>query len=139
MEESLTAIAYKAGFKNLHDLAARFSHLMGSVMSDNFEILYFRHVDSDVEDLREIDIFAVVDPYEYDSCALYRLYESSLMESLGGKGNLNPGVGGLNIDKRAPLHTGPIAVDVLESYANQLEEVPPAYDYWNERKKDNQS
>ena len=55
------------------------------------------------------------------------------------QGNLNPGVGGLNIDKRAPLHTGPIAVDVLESYANQLEEVPPAYDYWNERKKDNQS
>src|SRR3989344_1344095 len=126
MSESLTAIAYKAGFKNLHDLASHSSCLMGSVVSDKFEMIYFLPRSD-----QTVDIFGVREQSDIGTCALYRFGRRELDGSIGG--NNPPGRGGIFINKRSPLHTGQTAVDVLESYARQLDEVPDSYKWWIER------
>ena len=126
MSESLTAIAYKAGFKNLHDLASHSSCLMGSVVSDEFEMIYFL-----LRPDQTVDIFGVREPSDIETCALYRFERRELDGSIGG--NNPPGRGGIFINKRSPLHIGQTAVDVLESYARQLDEVPDSYKWWTEK------
>lgn len=129
MTESLTAIAYKAGFKNLHDLASQVGAcLMGSVMSDEFEIIYFL-----VRDESDVELFGVREQSDPRTCALFRIKREYLEKYIGGNGICLPGRGGTNLDKQTPLHTGQTAVDVLKSYARQLEELPDSYVWWVER------
>ena len=107
MEESLTAIAYKAGFKNLHDTASLWAGLLGSVVSDEFEMIYFLSRED-----QKVDIFGVVEQSNPQNCALYRFERSELERS--SRDNLAIRV--INIDRSEPLHTGQTAVAVLESY-----------------------
>ncbi len=131
MEESLTAIAYKAGFTNLHDLASQVGvALMGSVMSDGFEMVYFRVIKGEEE---MVELFGVREQNDPESCALFRVRREYLNEYIGGNGTCLPGQGGVNLDRMTPLHKGQVAANVLESYARQLGEVPPAYKWWVSR------
>ncbi|MBW2991463.1 hypothetical protein KY348_07225 [Candidatus Woesearchaeota archaeon] len=121
LPKSLTDIAYEAGFRNLHNISARFSGFLGSVISDEFEILYYRPLVCQEPPLSapdkstpidEIEIFAVKDQYDYDSCALYR-FRTSLgkRRSIGGENK------GLRIEKQnPPLYKGKTAVKVLMAY-----------------------
>lgn len=129
MTESLTAIAYKAGFKNLHDLASQVGAcLMGSVMSDEFEIIYFL-----ARDEESIELFGVREQSDPRTCALFRIKREYLEKYIGGNGICLPGRGGVNLGKQIPLYRGQTAVDILESYAKQLEELPDSYVWWVER------
>lgn len=129
MTESLTTIAYKAGFKNLHDGASQMGAcLMGSVMSDEFEIIYFL-----MREEGSVELFGVREQSDPKSCALFRVDRHYLERFLGGNGICLPGRGGINLDKQGPLYRGQTAVDVLEVYAKQLEELPDPYVWWVER------
>jgi len=117
-KESLTDIAYAAGFRNLHDRASQCSKLIGSVMSDKFEILYFMRKEDKRKEELNFEIFGVVNPFEHDTCGLFRLNEAYLRRWIGGNGERTPGGGGINIDEQLVV-SGQTAVDMLLSYAKQ--------------------
>jgi len=109
--ESLTEIANKAGFFNLHSRPIQLMGLMGSIMSDKFEVLYVKGVSKE-----EIDVFGIQDQHNFETCAIYRLNFETLYHWLGGAGECNPGRGGVNIDKEKPLYEGQQALDILKTY-----------------------
>ena len=127
----LTALAYKAGFTNLHDMASWGACLIGSILTDEFEMIYF--LLGDYKEHQTVDIFGVREQSNPETCALYRFERNDLERSVGlGNERHSPGRGGINLSKRDPLHTGQTAIAVLEAYAN-AEETPPAYTYWMRR------
>ena len=125
----LTALAYKAGFHNLHGFPSHTSCLMGSIIADDFEILYFL-LGAYKEQSQTVDVFAVREQSDPETCVLYRFERRELEGALVDS---SPGRGGINLRKRVPLHTGQTAVDVLESYARQLDEEPAPYQWWVRR------
>ena len=56
--KSLTTIAYEAGFKNIHDRASQCAGLMGSIMSDKFESIYFKHHKNKI--MRNLNAFLII-------------------------------------------------------------------------------
>ena len=110
-KKSLTDIAYEAGFQNISCRASQASHLMGSVMSDNFECIYFKCVPK-----KHVEIFGIVDQYDYEFCAIYRIDRDYLKRYVGGDSMCNPGAGGINIDKEEPVFKGKMAVDIIQVY-----------------------
>ena len=130
-ENSLIKLAQKAGFNNLHSLPGLTNWLIGSIMSDDYEVFYFRQnndmktipIDQNSERVIEpgtVDVFAIKDPYEHETCALYRLNRKELDEKISNKLKepLNSAVG---IDKRNPLYKGREAVGVLDGLAKSRE------------------
>lgn len=110
---SLVDIANEAKFDNVHNRMSQVGFLMGSVMSDKYNSIFVTAVGS----LPEIEIFAIVDPYDYESCALYKVKRDYLEKHIGGNGVCNPGRGGTNIDKEEPRYQGIEAVNAMEAYA----------------------
>ena len=93
-------------------------------MSDKYEIIMFKGNDDietqptedpkreTVTDLGTVDVLGIIDPYEYDSCALYRLKRRELIDAKGRfeKQPLNCWV---SLDNQKPLYTGREAVGVV--------------------------
>jgi len=105
---NLSQLALNAGFDNLHSLGSQCKHLMGSVMSDKFEIIYLR--ESETETVPPtMEVLGVVNPHEPKTCALYRLEETELRKYSDK--------GGINIDKQTPFYTGSAVVGILERLA----------------------
>ena len=111
-KKSLIELANDAGFANINSRASQVSHLMGAVMSQKFESIYFRVREED-----RVEILGVVDPRDRDSCALYSVQRTHLDRYIGGNGQCNPGIGGFNIDNEHPMHVGKTVVSILKSYA----------------------
>jgi len=126
-KKSLVKLAHEAGFNNIHDLAGASKWLIGTVMSDNYEIIMFRANDDmktlptenpdreKVIDFGSVDVFGIVDPYEDNSCALYRLKFSDLIEAKGRfeKQPLNCWV---SLDNQKPLYNGKEAIGIVNSF-----------------------
>ena len=125
-EESLTALAYKAGFHNLHGISAWSHSLMGAVKSDEFEIIYFRELGDS-----RIELFCVRDSADPETCALHTVMRDT---DIGVNLQENPqGRTGIVIDKRTPRYAGRTAVGIMEVYASEAKEEPVAYRNWVDR------
>ena len=111
-------IAENAGFDTFHSRSAQYACLMGAILSDKYNLLYFK---TDMLRNEPIEIFAFVKPDDVTSCALFRISCTAIDKYLGGNGVCNPGRGGINIDKEEPLFMGKTAVDILLSYVKQKE------------------
>ena len=114
--ESLFDIANGAVFDTLHSRVSQIIHLMGSVMSDRYHALFFRTDDPRLSKAGLVEIFGIVDPYDYDTCALYTVRREYLEKYIGGNDSCNPGAGGVNIDKEETTFIGKDAVVIIESY-----------------------
>jgi hypothetical protein len=127
-KKSLIKLAYEAGFNNIHDLVGGTTWLIGTLMSDKYEIIMFRGNDDaktkptedpkrqTVIDMGTVDVFGIIDPYEYNSCALYRLRRQELIEAKRRfeKQPLNCWV---SLDNQELLYRGEEAVAVIEGLA----------------------
>jgi len=111
--KSLVKIAYEAEFYNLHDRGTQVLHLGGSIISEKFELIYLKPLNN----MEDVEVLGVEDPFNYKTCALYRLKREKLDKWIGGNGNCYPGAGGINLDKEGPLFNGDMAVRVLIDYA----------------------
>ncbi len=122
-KKSLVKLAYEAGFNNIHDLAGASTWLIGSIMSDKYKIIMFRGNDDlktqqdnscrRIVDAGTVDVLGIVDPYEYDSCALFRLRVSRLIEAKRRFEN-QPLNCWISLDNKEPLYGGQEAAAVLE-------------------------
>jgi hypothetical protein len=119
---SLITLAQEAGFNNMHDMSGLTHWFNGTIMSDKFEVLYFRGHDGEtteptgegkerVVDGGTVDIFGIVDPYDYDSCALYRFRADELRDVRRREGMSSA----IWIDKRDPMYRGEQAVAIVSS------------------------
>jgi|TARA_Y100000310_G_C20624760_1_gene785255 hypothetical protein len=132
-KKSLVELAYRAGFNNLHGMAGGTTWLIGTIMSDKYEIIMFRGNDDMktqptddpnrqiVTDKGTVDVFGIVDPYEPDSCALYRLRTQDLLEAKRRFESqpLNCWIG---LDKKESLYKGDEAVAIVKGLASVREE-----------------
>tara|TARA_Y100000310_G_scaffold340081_1_gene434711 strand:- start:7049 stop:7426 length:378 start_codon:yes stop_codon:yes gene_type:complete len=114
---SLSEIAHRARFANIHDRGSQHLHLMGSVRSNKFESLYVRF-----KDKRTVEVFGIMDQRDYEPCALFEIEGEYVEKYMGGNGECNPGAGGINLDDVNPTSEGEVAVELLRDYAIKLED-----------------
>ncbi len=125
-KKSLVKIAHEARFENILSLVGLSTGLIGSIMSDDFQSIYFR-LNGDyktaennvVTDMGTVDVLGVKDPYDYETCKLYRLERRELIEKRERfvSEPLNCSV---NLDHKKSLYSGNQAVEVLKAYAKTL-------------------
>lgn len=125
---SLVKIAQQAGFSNLHDLAGVSTCFIGSIASDVYETIYFRKNEDiktgpknpetggfPVTDMGTVEVFGIVDPYDYDSCALYRLDARELLDANQRKVS-EPLNSVVTLEHKTALYKGRQAVEVLKTF-----------------------
>ena len=128
----LTGLAYKAGFNNVYDAicvsSSRWPNVIRALNSSQFEMIYFLTRNED----RVVEVFGVREQIDSESCALFRVEVDRLDDSLLLY-EMPERYKGVSLEKSTLLHRGQTAVDVLESYARQLDEESTPYGWWIRR------
>lgn len=111
-KKSLIKIAEEAKFYTIHGVGSQSVGLVGCATSDIFNIIYFNLFPEE-----KIEIFGIVDPLDYKTCALYILDIGEVRKRMKGNFVREYNKGGIFLDNQKPLYKGERAANVLEAYA----------------------